>query len=48
MDLPQAKNNLADFKKKVRKKIIPISALESQGLKVLLNAIQKELFPNRR
>lgn len=48
MDVPQAKKNLADFKKKVRKKIIPISALESQGLKVLLNAIQKELFPGRR
>ncbi|MEK6567571.1 MAG: Obg family GTPase CgtA [Candidatus Omnitrophota bacterium] len=48
MDLPQAEKNLADFKKKFRKKIIPISALESQGLKVLLNAIQKELFPGRR
>lgn len=44
MDLPQAKENLAAFKQKVRERVIPISALESQGLDRLLNAIQKKLL----
>ena len=44
MDLPAAKNNLLRFKKEVRKKIIPISAQESQGLEELLDAIKKKLF----
>lgn len=44
MDLPQAKENLAAFKQKVKKRVIPISALESQGLDKLLNAIQKKLL----
>lgn len=44
MDLPQAKENLAGFKQKVKERIIPISALESQGLDRLLNAIQKKLI----
>lgn len=44
MDLPSARKNLESFKREVRKKIIPISAQESQGLKELLNAIKKKLF----
>lgn len=44
MDLPQAQANLLQFKKAVRKKIFPISALDSSGLNELLNAIKKELF----
>lgn len=44
MDLPQAKENLAAFKQKVKEMVIPISALESQGLGRLLNAIQKKLL----
>lgn len=48
MDLPQAKENLENFKKQVKKKIIPISALEGKGLKELLNAIQEKLFTHRR
>ncbi len=45
MDLPAAKDNLLRFKKEVRKKIIPISARESEGLEELLDAIKKKLFP---
>src|SRR3989339_1661801 len=44
MDLPQAKENLENFQKTVKKKIIPISAKESQGLKELLHAIKKKLY----
>lgn len=44
MDLKEAQANLAHFKKAVKKKIIPISALESKGLKELLHAIKEELF----
>lgn len=43
MDLPQAKENIENFKKVVKKKIIPISALESEGLKELLHAIKKKV-----
>lgn len=46
MDLKEAKENLARFKKEVKKKIIPVSALESKGLKELLNAIKERLFPH--
>lgn len=44
MDLPQAQVNLAHFKKAVKKKIMPISALSAEGLKELINAFKKELF----
>lgn len=44
MDLPEAQNNLEHFKKAVKRRIIPISALSSNGLKELLNAVKKELF----
>ena len=43
MDLAGARANLARFKKKYRKKICPISALESQGLEELIEAIAKKL-----
>jgi len=43
MDLPQAEKNLKNFKKAVKKKIIPISALEKTGLEELIEAIAKEL-----
>ena len=48
MDLPQAKENLENFQKTVKKKIIPISAKESQGLKELLHAIKKKLYTHSR
>jgi len=40
MDLPEAKENLKLFRKKVRKKIIPISAATGEGMKDLLNALR--------
>lgn len=40
MDLPQAKENLARFRKKVRKKIVPISAATGEGMKELLNQLR--------
>jgi GTP-binding protein len=43
MDLPQAEKNLKSFKKAVKKKVIPISALERTGLEELIEAIVKEL-----
>ncbi len=43
MDLDGAKDNLIRFRKTVRKKIYPISALKKEGLEVLVEAIAKEL-----
>lgn len=44
MDLPEAKEHLKSFKKKYRKeKIIPISALEKQGLDELVKTIKEIL-----
>ncbi|MFH1198958.1 MAG: GTPase ObgE [Candidatus Omnitrophota bacterium] len=43
MDLEGAKENLARFKKLVKKKIYPISALEKQGLEELIEAIAGKL-----
>ncbi len=40
MDLPEAKENLTKFRKKVRKKIIPISAATGEGMKELLNQLR--------
>ena len=40
MDLPEAVENLKVFRKKVRKKIIPISAATGEGMKELLNALR--------
>jgi GTPase len=43
MDLETAAANLARFKKKIKKKIYPISALEKQGLEELIEAIREKL-----
>jgi GTP-binding protein len=43
MDLAQAEANLARFRKTVKKKIYPVSALEKQGLEDLVGAIRKKL-----
>jgi GTPase len=40
MDLPEAKENLVKFRKKVRKKVIPISAATGEGMKELLNQLR--------
>ena len=43
MDLPGAGENLALFKKKVKKPVIVISALKKQGLEALLDTIKKKI-----
>jgi len=43
MDLAGAPDNLAGFKKAVKKKIYPISALKKQGLEELIEAIGKKI-----
>ena len=40
MDLPEAQENLKIFRKKVRKKTIPISAATGEGMKALLNQLR--------
>jgi len=42
MDLPDSKNNLEEFKKVIKKRIYPISALEKRGIEELLKVIKKE------
>ncbi|MBU0503119.1 MAG: GTPase ObgE [Candidatus Omnitrophota bacterium] len=48
MDLETAGANLSRFKKTIRKKIYPISALNREGLEELIAAIRKELQKNSR
>jgi len=43
MDMPEAKENLKSFKKKVKKKIYPISCVTGEGIKELLDAVYKKL-----
>ncbi|MDD5634237.1 MAG: GTPase ObgE, partial [Candidatus Omnitrophica bacterium] len=43
MDLPEAKDNLKQFKKKMRKKIFQISALTGEGLKELVKEIYDKI-----
>jgi GTP-binding protein len=43
MDLEGAISNLARFKKIIRKKVYPISALRKQGLEELIEAVRKRL-----
>jgi GTP-binding protein len=43
MDLEGSKDNLKRFKKKVKKKIYPISALNKVGLEELIEAVSKKL-----
>lgn len=48
MDLPQAADNLKTFKKRFKRKIFQISALESRGLEGLLEEIEKNLTQDSR
>jgi GTP-binding protein len=43
MDLEGAASNLERFKKVIKKKVYPISALKKQGLEELIEAIRKKL-----
>jgi GTP-binding protein len=43
MDLPSAAENLARFRKRIRKKIIAVSALNREGLDDVIAAIRKKL-----
>jgi len=43
MDLAGAKANLIKFKKAIKKKVYPISALKSDGLEELIEAIREKL-----
>ncbi len=43
MDLPEAKENLKKFKKETKEKVFPISALERNGLTVLVKEIKNIL-----
>ena len=43
MDVPEAKENLKLFKKKIKKEIFPISAVTGEGIPALLNRLQKLL-----
>ncbi|MFH1641111.1 MAG: GTPase ObgE [Candidatus Omnitrophota bacterium] len=43
MDLEHAQSNLKKFKKSVKKKVYPISALKKEGLEELVEAIRKKL-----
>ncbi|MBM3246630.1 MAG: GTPase ObgE [Candidatus Omnitrophica bacterium] len=43
IDLENARENLKDFRKRVKKKVYPISALKKQGLEELIEAIRKRL-----
>ncbi|MGB2705414.1 MAG: GTPase ObgE [Candidatus Omnitrophota bacterium] len=41
MDLPDAKDNFEVFKKKINKKVFPISAITGEGIKELLDEVRK-------
>ncbi|MCK4244716.1 MAG: GTPase ObgE [Candidatus Omnitrophica bacterium] len=43
MDLPEAKENLKNFKKEIKKEVIPISALTGEGIKELIGKVWKEI-----
>jgi predicted GTPase len=43
MDLEPAKENLAKFKKVIKRKIYPISALKKEGLEELVEAVARNL-----
>jgi GTP-binding protein len=44
MDIPEAEENLKEFKKKVRKTVYPISCVTGKGIKELLEAVYKKLM----
>jgi GTPase len=43
MDMPEAKENLKAFKKKVKKIVYPVSCVTGEGIKELLEAVYKKL-----
>ena len=43
MDIPEAKENLKAFRKKIKKTIYPISCVTGEGIKELLEAVYKKL-----
>ena len=43
MDMPDAKEGLKEFKKKVKKTIYPVSCVTGEGIKELLEAVYKKL-----
>ena len=43
MDIPEAKKNLIEFKKIIKKKIYPVSAVTGEGIEVLLKDIWKKI-----
>ena len=43
MDIPEAKENLKAFKKKVRKTVYPISCVTGEGIKELLEAVYRKI-----
>lgn len=43
MDMPEAKKNLVYFRKRIKKRIYPISALTGEGIDTLLKVIQQKI-----
>ncbi len=43
MDLPQAKENLKNFREEVKKEVLPISAVTGEGIKKLIWRVWKEI-----
>jgi len=43
MDIPDAKEHLKEFKKKVKKTVYPISCVTGEGIKELMEAVYKKL-----
>jgi len=43
MDVPEAKENLKEFKRKVKKTVYPISCVTGEGIKELLEAVYKKI-----
>lgn len=48
MDIPEAEENLKEFKKKIRKTVYPISCATGEGIKGLLEAAYKKLWNERK
>jgi len=43
IDIPDAKEHLKEFKKKVKKTVYPISCVTGEGIKELMEAVYKKL-----
>ena len=48
MDMPEAKENLKSFKKKIKKTIYPVSCVTGEGIKELLEAVYKNLWKDKK